>query len=113
MTTCPIEFRLESSNQPAQPYFWRCCTAGATRKLAYSENYTTKQAAKGTVSTIQAGNASYPPPSQGTNKLWYFHIKGKNGEILARSSSAYASSAAAQADSYLISGNAPEAPLYE
>jgi uncharacterized protein YegP (UPF0339 family) len=82
--------------------------------LAYSENYTTKQAAKDTVSAIHAGNASYPPPSQGTDKLWYFHIKGKNGEILARSSSAaYPSSAAAQADSDLISGNAPEAPLYE
>jgi uncharacterized protein YegP (UPF0339 family) len=108
----PIEFRLEFSDSTAQPYMWRVWTKGGLRKLAYSETYTTRQGAINAVGAVQAGNVTYAT-FQGSDKRWYFHIKGRNSEILARSASNYSTEATAKSDADLIKNNAATAPFYD
>jgi uncharacterized protein YegP (UPF0339 family) len=108
----PIEFRLEFSTKSEQPYMWRVYTKGGLKKLAYSETYTSRQGPINAVNAVQAGQARYEA-FQGSDKKWYFHIKGLNGLILARSSTSYTTEPAAKADANLIRNNAREAPFYD
>jgi uncharacterized protein YegP (UPF0339 family) len=108
----PIEFRLEFSNDPKQPYMWRVYKKGGTTKLAYSETYATRQGPINAVAVVKAGNCTYEV-FQGSDKKWYFHIEGKNHEILARSAYKYDTEAAATAAKDLIQRNAASAPFYD
>ena len=110
-TKCPIELRLEKSKETAQPYFWRVCRTNGDH-LAYSENYTTRQGAIDGGNVVIAGRCTYSV-FKGTDNKWYWHIKARNGEILARGSFKYTSEAAAQSVADLVRINATAATFYD
>jgi uncharacterized protein YegP (UPF0339 family) len=113
---CPIEFRLESTNERLQPWKWAVYRTSDGDQLAYSENYTSRAGAVNSVNAVRAGRATYEVFSTKTTNgevWWYFRIKSTNGEILARSSYKYRSRDRAQAAANLIRSNAAEAPFYD
>lgn len=109
----PIEFRLEFSNDRSQPYMWLVYTKGGVKKLAYSETYRQRQGAINAVHSVQTGSVTYEVFQSSADWHWYFHIKGLNGEILARSAFKYTTRAAASADKELIRLYATSAPFYD
>lgn len=112
-STCPIEFRIESTNDIEQPFTWTVQAAGGVRKLAYAETYVSSQGVDNAVAAVRSGNATYDDPEKATNGKWYFHIQGLNNRILARSAYMYATEAEALADRDLIAVNAANAPYYD
>lgn len=103
----PIAFHIERTNEPAQPYYWYVSRTSGT-KLAYSENLTSRANAENAIAAVKAGNVTYETFL--STGRWYFRIKGKNGEIMARSAMNYGSTTAAKADANEIRDNAAGAP---
>lgn len=58
-TDCPIEFRLELTNERFQPYKWAIYERSTGNQLAYSENHTSRSGAVDAVHVVQAGRVSY------------------------------------------------------
>lgn len=115
-TDCPIEFHLELTNERFQPYKWAVYERSTGNQLAYSENHTSRSGAVNAVHVVQAGRVSYSVFSSVDSDnvtWWYFHIKGLNGEIMARSSYKYRAKASAEAAKELVRLNAADAPFYD
>ncbi len=53
-----IEYQIQKSSNPSQPYFWRVVSTGNHEVLCHSENYTTKAAAIATAYLVQGGSAA-------------------------------------------------------
>jgi hypothetical protein len=111
-TTCPIEFRLERSKDKSQPYFWSVWLTDGSKRLAFSETYVGSEGAANAVAAIQAGNVTYAV-FEGEDRMWYFHIRGLNNRILARSAYRYYRETSCTADQRVIEDHAADASYYD
>jgi len=107
-----VEFRLEKADSVSQPYMWAVYKTSDSTQLAYSETYTQRQGAINAVYAVKSGQCTYET-FQGSDGYWYFHIKGLNHQILARSSYKYTYESGAAAAAKLIKDNAGEAGFYD
>ena len=109
----PIELRLESTHQSAQPYRWTVVRRSTSETLAYSENYTSRTAAINAGLAVQRGRCTFTV-FQGTDRKWYFHLKSSNhADILARSGFKYSARDACEADKELVRLNVATAEFLD
>lgn len=85
-----LELRLERSNDRDQPYIVRLYDVGKDpeRKIAYSETYTQKAGGRNVAQAIIDGDYTYET-FLGTDRKWYWRLRGLNHEKLARSNYRY------------------------